>query len=75
MPDAPRFLNSRPNLEVSDLDRALAFYVDVLGLPLRLRADEFALAVVGEETGCENRAAPRGLAARGFVLPQRRGRR
>ena len=53
MPDAPRFLNSRPNLEVADLDRAIAFYVEVLGLPLRFRADEFSLAVVGDEAGCE----------------------
>jgi len=53
MADGALFLNSRPNLEVGDLDRAIAFYAEVLGLPLRFRADEFSLAVVGDEGGCE----------------------
>jgi len=44
-------LSTRPNFEVADLDRAVAFYLDALGFTLDFRADEFSLAVVGTETG------------------------
>lgn len=53
MDDAIRLLNVRPNFEVTDLDRSVAFYCDVVGLELRFRADEFALAVFGDEGGAE----------------------
>ena len=46
-----RYVSARPNLEVTDLDRAIAFYGDALGLSLDFRADEFGLAVVGDEAG------------------------
>jgi predicted enzyme related to lactoylglutathione lyase len=49
MSDEIRFLNSRPNFEVADLDRAIAFYRDVVGLELTVRADEFSLAVMGHD--------------------------
>jgi predicted enzyme related to lactoylglutathione lyase len=49
----PAFHSARPNLEVSDLTASIAFYEAALGLPLRFRADEFNLAVFGDEGGCE----------------------
>ena len=49
----PTFLAARPNLEVTNLDASIAFYETALGLPLRFRADEFDLAVLGVEGGCE----------------------
>ena len=49
MGEETRFLNSRPNFEVADLDRAIAFYRDVVGLELTVRADEFSLAVMGHD--------------------------
>ncbi|RLT26122.1 MAG: hypothetical protein DWI48_06825 [Chloroflexi bacterium] len=44
-------ISTRPNFEVADLDRAVAFYLDALGFTLDFRADEFLLAVVGSEDG------------------------
>lgn len=53
MSESLQILNVRPNFEVANLDRAVAFYRDRLGFALRFRADEFALAVFGDEGGAE----------------------
>lgn len=41
------FISVRPNLPVADIERAVAFYCDVVGLEVRMRSPEYGLAHLG----------------------------
>jgi catechol 2,3-dioxygenase-like lactoylglutathione lyase family enzyme len=55
------YVNFRPTLPVTDLDRAVAFYRDIIGFELTTFAPEYELAILGKggaEVAVVKNAAP-----------------